>query len=206
MAARNWTPEQREAQAQRIREYKPWELSTGAKTSKGKRKVARNGLKHGCSVRMTREAYMSLIRSMNPALADDSELLEPLLAKLKFNQEAFTNEDDLKPIIRQLTRAQSLIKKSKRIVWTIGDVESLRKHINPMVDELFTVSSCIMDTCELLIKLAKKLEIWPKAPGKHRRRHSIIPCTKSNCSAVSAHCCPADTCVMRLTAADPELT
>jgi hypothetical protein len=162
MAARNWTPEQREAQAQRIRQYKPWELSTGAKTSKGKRKVARNGIKHGCSVRMTREAYISLIRSMCPALADDSELIESMVNKLKFSEVAATNEDDLKPIIRQLTRAQSLIKKSKRIVWTIGDVDAARKHIDPMVDELLSVSSCIMDTCELLIKLAKKLEAETK--------------------------------------------
>lgn len=186
MAARNWTPEQREAQAQRIRQYKPWELSTGAKTSKGKRKVARNGLKHGCSVRMTREAYISLIKSMNPALADDRELLEPLLAKLKFNQEAFTNEDDLKPIIRQLTRAQSLIKKSKRIVWTIDDVESARKHINPMVDELFTVSSCIMDTCELLIKLAKKLEAEAKGDPLQATKipPSVLDNIKNNLAAV----------------------
>lgn len=162
MAARNWTPEQREAQAQRIRQYKPWELSTGAKTSKGKRKVARNGIKHGCSVRMTREAYISLIKGISPALADDSELIDSLVNKLKFVEEAATNEDDLKPIIRQLTRAQSLIKQSKRIVWTIGDVESARKHIDPMVNELLAASSCIMDACELLIKLAKKLEAETK--------------------------------------------
>lgn len=187
MAARNWTPEQREAQAQRIRQYKPWELSTGAKTSKGKRKVARNGLKHGCcSVRMTREAYISLIKSMNPALADDSELLESLFSKIKFAQEVVTNEDDLKPIIRQLTRAQSLIKKSKRIVWTIGDIESARKHINPMVDELFTVSSCIMDTCELLIKLAKKLEAEAKGDPLQATKipPSVLENIKNNLAAV----------------------
>jgi hypothetical protein len=39
---RQWTPEQRARQAQRIRQYRPWLKSTGPKTVEGKRKCSRN--------------------------------------------------------------------------------------------------------------------------------------------------------------------
>jgi hypothetical protein len=45
--ARTWTPEQRRAQAEAIRRWRPWEKSTGPKTSEGKRRVARNPDKGG---------------------------------------------------------------------------------------------------------------------------------------------------------------
>ena len=45
--ARNWFPEERQRQAALIREQKPWEKSTGPKTSEGKQAVRHNGLKHG---------------------------------------------------------------------------------------------------------------------------------------------------------------
>lgn len=158
MAARQWTPEQREQQAKRIREHKPWELSTGAKTSKGKRKVSRNGFKHGCSVRMTREEYIGFIRKMSPAIVDNTDLLEPLLAKMTFYDETSANQEDIKPIIRQLIQAQALIKHTKRTVWTINDIEEARRHIKPIIQELCQVSKFAMDACELLIALGKSLE------------------------------------------------
>jgi hypothetical protein len=37
-----WTPERRERQRGAIRQWKPWEGSTGPKTTEGKVKVARN--------------------------------------------------------------------------------------------------------------------------------------------------------------------
>lgn len=47
MAARQWTEEQRKAQAQKIREYKPWLMSGGAHTDEGKKKCSQNALKTG---------------------------------------------------------------------------------------------------------------------------------------------------------------
>lgn len=42
-----WTPEHRAAQAKRIRQWRPWEKSTGPKTIDGKRASAMRGFKGG---------------------------------------------------------------------------------------------------------------------------------------------------------------
>jgi len=42
-----WTDERREKQAERIRRQKPWEKSTGPRSSKGKAVSSKNALKHG---------------------------------------------------------------------------------------------------------------------------------------------------------------
>lgn len=47
MAARRWTNEQRKAQAEKIKEYQPWRISTGATSEEGKKKVSQNALKTG---------------------------------------------------------------------------------------------------------------------------------------------------------------
>ena len=47
MAARNWTPEQRQQQAARIRAWSPWARSTGPRSPEGKAKAARNAWKGG---------------------------------------------------------------------------------------------------------------------------------------------------------------
>ena len=47
MAARQWTEEQRKAQAEKIRQHKIWLKSTGAITEEGKKKVSQNALKTG---------------------------------------------------------------------------------------------------------------------------------------------------------------
>ena len=47
MAARNWTPEQRQQQAERIRDWSPWAQSTGPRTAEGKAAASRNGWKGG---------------------------------------------------------------------------------------------------------------------------------------------------------------
>ena len=36
MAARQWTDEQRKAQAEKIKTYQPWQMSTGATSEAGK--------------------------------------------------------------------------------------------------------------------------------------------------------------------------
>ena len=45
MAARNWTPEQRRQQAERIRGWSPWARSTGPRGAEGKAKASRNAWK-----------------------------------------------------------------------------------------------------------------------------------------------------------------
>lgn len=45
--ANGWTPERRERQAALIRNWRPWEKSTGPKTDKGKAVAAMNAYKGG---------------------------------------------------------------------------------------------------------------------------------------------------------------
>jgi len=47
MPVRKWTEEQKKAQAEKIREYKPWLMSGGAHTDEGKKKSSQNALKTG---------------------------------------------------------------------------------------------------------------------------------------------------------------
>jgi hypothetical protein len=44
---RTWTPEQKAAQAEKIRRWKPWENSTGPKTLEGKERAKMNAFKNG---------------------------------------------------------------------------------------------------------------------------------------------------------------
>ena len=47
MAARNWTPEQRQEQAERIEAWCPWGHSTGPRSVEGKANASRNAWKGG---------------------------------------------------------------------------------------------------------------------------------------------------------------
>ena len=47
MAARQWTLEQRQQQAEKIRQWHPWTQSTGAKTQEGKAISSQNAKKDG---------------------------------------------------------------------------------------------------------------------------------------------------------------
>ena len=47
MAARQWTLEQRQQQAEKIRRWQPWKQSTGARTQEGKAASSQNAYKHG---------------------------------------------------------------------------------------------------------------------------------------------------------------
>jgi hypothetical protein len=54
---RKWTNEEREKQADLIRGWKPWERSTGPKTSQGKVASSKNALTHGAySIQAKEEA------------------------------------------------------------------------------------------------------------------------------------------------------
>ena len=47
MMARKWTAEQRAQQAEKIRQWQPWQHSTGARTIEGKAIASRNAFKGG---------------------------------------------------------------------------------------------------------------------------------------------------------------
>ena len=59
--ASGWTPERRKKQSELIKTWKPWEKSTGAKTTEGKNKSKMNALKHGCRSELFRklDTYMA---------------------------------------------------------------------------------------------------------------------------------------------------
>ena len=50
--ANGWTAERRARQSEAIKRWRPWEQSTGPKTTEGKAKVARNAYKGGNRARL----------------------------------------------------------------------------------------------------------------------------------------------------------
>ena len=69
MAARQWTLAQRQLQAEKIRQWQPWQHSTGAKTLTGKAKSSRNAYKGGIK---------QILRKINVCLRDQSVLLKAI--------------------------------------------------------------------------------------------------------------------------------
>jgi hypothetical protein len=70
MSARKWTKEQRLRQSEAIRQWKPWKLSTGAKTEHGKTISSKNATKTGDSVYVR-----DLIKQMNQLLRKQKKLI-----------------------------------------------------------------------------------------------------------------------------------
>ena len=66
LAARNWTPEQRQRQAELIRRLSPWEQSTGPRTDEGKAAASRNRWKGG---------EREVLRELASALKDQRDVL-----------------------------------------------------------------------------------------------------------------------------------
>ncbi len=64
---RHWTPEERFKQAALIRNWQPWEHSTGAKTPEGKARSSQNAYKHGLS---------KLQKELRELLKQQKQLLE----------------------------------------------------------------------------------------------------------------------------------
>ena len=65
--ANGWTLERRAKQAERIREWRPWERSSGPKTEAGKAVVARNAWKGG---------VRQVMRELGKALRDQRDSLD----------------------------------------------------------------------------------------------------------------------------------
>lgn len=68
MTARQWTPEQRVQQSAKIRQWRPWDKSTGPVTPEGKAVVARNGYKGGLRPKV-RALCKLLTHQMNAELS-----------------------------------------------------------------------------------------------------------------------------------------
>ena len=64
--ARKWTAEQRAQQAEKIRQWQPWQHSTGARTLKGKAIASHNAFKGGFRQRL--KELNQLLRDQRMAL------------------------------------------------------------------------------------------------------------------------------------------
>jgi hypothetical protein len=71
MAARTWTPEQRQRQREAIQRWKPWSKSTGPRSPKGKAAASRNAWTGGHLVKLRQ-----VIKELNQALRAQKEWLE----------------------------------------------------------------------------------------------------------------------------------
>jgi len=60
-----WTVERRQRQAEQIQRWKPWKLSTGARTEEGKEVSKMNAVKHGCYLAQARLEIKQLRRILN---------------------------------------------------------------------------------------------------------------------------------------------
>ena len=69
MMARKWTAEQRAQQADKIRIWKPWQHSTGARTLAGKAIASHNAFKGG---------FRQQLKALNQLLRDAKHQLEKI--------------------------------------------------------------------------------------------------------------------------------
>jgi len=65
--ANGWTPARRARQAEMIRNWRPWEKSTGPRTDEGKARTARNGFKGG--LWLTLRGLAAALRAQREVLA-----------------------------------------------------------------------------------------------------------------------------------------
>jgi len=68
-----WTTERRQKQSEAIRTWKPWDQSTGPKTTEGKMAVSRNAWKGG-----HRTKLRELIRLVNEEIKQSQRMVEAL--------------------------------------------------------------------------------------------------------------------------------
>ena len=70
MAARKWTPEQRQRQREAIQRWRPWNQSTGPQSPEGKAAAARNAWTGGHAVKLRQ-----IIKELNQALKGQRDWL-----------------------------------------------------------------------------------------------------------------------------------
>ena len=73
MAARKWTAEQKQRQAELIKNWSPWMQATGPKSMEGKQKASRNAYRGGI-----RSKLKELSKQVNEMLAEQAEVLRNL--------------------------------------------------------------------------------------------------------------------------------
>ena len=77
MAARKWTKHQRETQSRAIKNWTPWDSSTGPRTAQGKATSSKNSFKHGCDsmwVKRLRQLERNMRRSKSATVSATREL------------------------------------------------------------------------------------------------------------------------------------
>lgn len=167
MAARQWTEEQRKAQAEKLKQTKPWELSTGPKTTKGKKKVALNGRKNVSPTNMTKAEYVAELKKMSPALANNPEAIELLLSNMTFKETNPSMCHEFEPVIRTLTIVNGVAREVKRDLWTFKDVETARQKADIAIRKLIKSSKMMMEAAQQIHDAQKRLEEQAKVQNSN---------------------------------------
>ena len=76
MSARKWLKSERDKQSQAIQRWKPWELSTGPKTTEGKKIVSKNAWKGGLHPK-----DLEILKIANTTLREQKHMLQDLAKK-----------------------------------------------------------------------------------------------------------------------------
>ena len=66
---RHWTPAERQRQAQLIKQWQPWQHSTGARTIEGKAVASRNAFKGG---------FRQQLKELNQLLRDAKQVIDAI--------------------------------------------------------------------------------------------------------------------------------